>query len=112
MIILLPQSTAQTITPYVRYHTNTTYTVTVMDESLNSEDSNIVSGTHADGILTIDVTYNFIEGRFYTIKINSGSDLINFSKVYCTAQTDLENYSVTNGYYTQITKEETTYITK
>ena len=112
MIILTATDTAQQVTPYVRYHTDTTYTVTVMDESLNSTDSNVVVGSYEDGILTINVTYDFIEGRFYGLKIYSGSDLINFSKIYTTEQTDLENYSVTDGYYTQITKTETTYITK
>ncbi len=112
MIILKPLATAQTITPYVRSYAGTSFTLTVLDESLNSEDSNVVSGVIADGVLTTQVTYNFIEGRFYGIKTYLGSQLINFSKVYCTAQTDLENYSVTDSYYTQITKTETNYITR
>jgi hypothetical protein len=112
MIVLSAIATAQTITPYVRGFEGSTFNITVIDESLNSSDSNLVSGVISDGILTIDVTYNFIEGRFYMVKIYSGSQLVNFSKIYCTDQTDLENYSVTDDYYTQPTKDETTYITK
>jgi len=112
MIVLKALATAQQITPYVRNYEGSTFNITVVDESLNSSDSNLVSGTITDGVLTTNVTYNFIEGRFYNIKIYLGSQLINFSKVYCTDQTDLENYSVTNSYYTQITKDETNYITR
>jgi len=112
MIILTAIGTAQSITTYVREHTNTTYTLTVIDESLNSTDSNVVGGTTTDGVFTSNVTYDFIEGRFYGLKVYSGSDLINFSKIYVTDQSDLENYSVIDDYYTQISKAETTYITK
>jgi len=112
MLILKAISTAQTITPYVRDSNGSTFNVQVIDESLNSSSSNLVSGIITDGVLTIDVTYNFIEGRFYMVKIYSGSQLINFSKIYCTDQTDLYNYSVTDDYFTQIEKTETEYIIK
>lgn len=112
MIILTPITTAQEVNVYVRDTTGSTFNVIVIDESLNSTDTNVVSGTITDYILTLDVTYNFVEGRFYGLKIYNGTDLINFSKIYCTEQTDLENYSVTDSYYTQIDKTETTYVTK
>jgi len=112
MIVLDAIATAQNIDVYVREHTGTSYTVEVIDESLNSTTSSTVTGTTTDGLLNIDVTYNFIEGRFYSLKIYRGSDLITFQKIYVTDQSDFDKYSVIEGYYTQPTKAETTYIVK
>ena len=120
------------------------------DENLNSTDSNVVSGTTTDGILTINVTYNFLEGKFYGLQIfslNGGDEyeafvlrvqkdsgtmeadaclalaivtligldaeyLLSFQKIYATDQTDYDNYSVLDNYYTQPTKAETEYVVK
>ena len=113
MIVLLAISTAQNIDVYVREHTGSTYTITVIDETLNSESTSTVSGTATDGILNIDITYNFIEGRYYMLKIfDSSSNLLTFQKIYCSDQSDFDKFSVLEGYYTQPTKAETNYIVK
>ena len=112
MIIVEAIATAQSISVYVREHTGTSYSVVIVDESLNDTSTSTVSGTVTDGLLTINVTYNFIEGRYYSLKIYRSGALITFQKVYCTDQTDFDKYSVLEGYYTQPTKTATEYIVK
>ena len=112
MIILQATDTAQEITVYAREHTATTYTVTVIDEGLNSTTSTAdVDGVYVDGLLTLDISYDFLTDSFYAVQIYADSKLIAFHKIYITNQ-DLEKYSVLDDYYTQINKANTTYITK
>lgn len=112
MVIVEAIDTAQNISVYTREHTGTSYSVEIIDESLNSSDTNTVEGGYGDGMLSINITYDFQEGRFYSLKIYRLGVLITFQKIYCTDQTDFDKYSVLDGYYTQPTKEETTYIIK
>ena len=71
MIILNAISTAQEITSYVRSHVGVQYMILVTNEESTIETSSIVSGSYSDGVLTINVTHDFQEGRFYMIHIFS-----------------------------------------
>jgi len=113
MNILKAIATEQNIDFYARSHGDgTTYTASLIDESLNKTTTLNLTATYSDGVLSTSVTYPFIEGRFYSLKAYSDTDLIAYTKIYATDQTDLEDYTVLNGYYTQIDKPETNYITK
>ena len=112
MIIVAVLDTAQEVQVFVREHTGTSYSLEVIDESLNDSTTSTVTGSTTDGLLTIDVTHDFVEGRFYGLKISRSGELINFSKIYATDQTDYDKYTVLDGYYTQPTKAATEYVTK
>jgi len=112
MVILKPIATAQEISVFVREHAGTSYSVVIIDDSLNKSTTETVTGATSDGVLTIDVTYNFKEGQFYSVKIYRSSALIAFQKIYVTAQTDFDKYTVLDGYYTEPTKANTQYVQK
>lgn len=117
MIILEPISTAQEITCFARSHTGTDYIVSITDEQTTVTTNSSVTGTFSDGELTLNLTYAFVEGRFYRLKIFTSvagvaDELVTIQKLYATAQTDYQTYSVLDGYYKPITKEKSTYIVK
>lgn len=113
MIILSAIDTAQEITVAVREHTVLLYTVTIIDEQLNSKSSDAdVLGTYSDGQLTIEIAHDFIEDNFYAVQIFSDGDMICFHKIYVTDQEFYDKYSVLNDYYTEPTKDKTNYIVK
>ncbi len=114
MNILKAVGTDQALGYYVRPHTGDTpiYTALLIDESLNKTTALSLAPVYSEGILSTEVAYEFIEGRFYGLKTYADGILISYIKIYATDQTDLENYTVLNGYYTQIDKNETNYITK
>jgi len=113
MIILKPHSTSQEVKIYAREHTIHTYTVTVIDEGLHDSNTTTgVSGTYTDGVLTIDISHNFIKDNFYAVQVYSGGRLIAFHKIYITSQDVYDKYTVLDGYYNQIDKPKTNYIVK
>jgi hypothetical protein len=150
MIILLPISTAQEVIVSVREHFGIQYLVRVTDESTNLSTDTITEGSLDDGQLTINVTVDFTDKRFYILQIFSllggteyqdfidrviidggiveakgclnfeiaelmafaAESLITFQKIYITSQTDFENFSVMQGYYTQPTKDKLIYTVK
>ena len=116
MLIVQPISTEQQVTFYVRKHTapGEAYNVFIRNEETQKDTSLLADGTYNGKELELAITYTFIEGRFFTIRTYHPitGDLLNFSKIYATAQTDLEKYSVLNGYYTEIQKTDQDFIVK
>ena len=113
MIILKAISTPQSITAYVREHTSTgNYTASIFDEEKNKLTTQAVTGTYDEHAVTFDVTFNFQAQRFYTIKLKNGDDVINFSKIYTTDQTDFDKYTVLADYYSMPPEIEQEFIVK
>jgi len=112
MIILKPISTEQTLMFYARQHTTLTYSVNLTDESTTKETTYAITGTYVDGLCTIKLTHPFKEGRFYILKVFSSTSLISYQRIYATAQTSFDSYSVLDSFYTPIQKEKTTYTVK
>lgn len=140
MIILKPLSSPQEISVYVRSQ-STYHFVIIVDEETQSHYAYIVEGSYSDGMLTFNLSHNFINSRFYWMYINKLEDAdyaagmtacdgtptaeaclnialddpdlnLNKSKIYVTDQTDFEKYSLTNDYYKIIEKDEKRFIVK
>ena len=77
----------------------TSVSVLITDEETNTSTTESLTATQEANYLHITPSYNFVEGRYYTIKI-SGSNEIYRGKVYCTNQTDLEKFSINSGEFT------------
>ena len=73
--------------------------VLITDEETNVSATESLTATKEANYLRITPSYNFVEGRYYTIKI-TGTNEIYRGKVYCTNQTDLEKFSINNGEFT------------
>ena len=115
MIIVQPISTPQTITVYARNHTSGSYSVEITDEETSKTTTTAVSGVFNGTSIEIPITHPFLSERWYMIKIFStqtGEGVVNFSKIYCTAQSEADKYTVLDGYYQQIDKPKTNYIVK
>lgn len=112
MVTIQPIGTAQEIAVLVR-NTATTYTAVIVDKETTSSTSQTITPTYSDGLLTFDITFSFQEGRFYFLEINnSAGKNLNKTMIYATAQTDLQSYDLTDGYYDEIVKTKTPFYVK
>ena len=87
-----------------RSYTTDQVTVTVTNESTNTSQSQtltpVVSGNH----INITGTFTFAEGIFYYFVVSQGGSEIYRGNIFCTDQTDLEDYTVNQGQYTSYEK--------
>lgn len=117
MIVLLPTTDPQDFNVFARRHELPAedYDVIIRSEETKKDTSLKVALTY-DGVVLYFVrfSFDFKEGRFYTIRTyhpTTGA-LLNYSKIYATAQTDFPKYSVLDDYYTTIDKPKTDFIVK
>lgn len=59
--------------------------------------------------MTLSDVFLVEEGTFYQLTIVNGTDLIYRDRIFCTAQTEYEKYTVASGVYKQPTAENDTY---
>jgi hypothetical protein len=74
-------------------------TLQLIDESTNTTATPSVSVSSADGFMTISGTFSVKNGRFYGLKVLDGSTLIYRDRVFVTAQTNFDKYTVNQGAY-------------
>lgn len=116
MIVIQPIPNTQQIVIFARAHSDPgeDYSVLIRDEEAAKDHVLTFPGIY-DGVrLTLDIEFNFTEGRWYMMKVYhpTAGDTLNYSKIYATAQTQFAKYSVLNDYYKQIEKPESEYIVK
>jgi hypothetical protein len=102
MIVLQESASAQTINFIPRKFTsNTSYNVTIVDETQNKEVYNV--DTTAIAELLYYNTYNAVfplkQDITYNITIKNGTEVIFKDKAFCTNQTDLPAYTINSGEY-------------
>src|SRR5690606_6774804 len=95
MNVLLPIDTAQNIIFIPR---NNSSEVDIILENKLKETTDTYSNitpTYSNGYMTISVTHDFKEGESYSYTINAseGDSLMYRSKIFVTAQTDLQEYN-------------------
>ena len=101
MVILTTSTSAQTFKFIPRSLTYDGLYVT--DESTNTTATiSITSSASNDYYETITASYTLVEGRFYTLEVKNGSDIVFKGKIFCTDQT-VSTYSVNYNNYTQHT---------
>ena len=105
MKILTTSSSAQNIDVIPRSFLST-YTLKVQDEAANDEIFNgSVSASSITNARRLSVTFSPIlkEGRFYTMTLLSGSDVVYKDKIFCTDQTinqaNNNYYDINSGEY-------------
>ena len=105
MKILTTSASAQNIVVIPRQF-QSTYTLKVQDEAANSEIFNSsVSAASGTNKRTLSVTFDPVlkEGRFYTMTLLYGSDVVYRDKIFCTdqtiSQTNNNYYDINSGQY-------------
>ncbi len=71
--------------------------VNTLDESTNVEVPVSVSATFSEGLMTFSNDFDLVEGRYYFVIVSQGTEEICKFKIFCTDQTDLQNYKITDG---------------
>ena len=111
MIILKPISTPQIVRMYARETTAILFNIRIIDESINKTTTTVKAGVVSDGMLLIELEYDFVNNLFYSVQILDSDELIAYHKIYVTDQTALDKYTMLDGYYKEVAKPETEYIT-
>lgn len=73
--------------------------VNVKNTQTNIIDSYSGSSTIVDGYQEYDDIFNLIESTFYTFEVLANDELIYRGQIFCTDQTDKENYNISKGDY-------------
>ncbi len=100
MIILQSSVSSQTFTFIPR--TLAATSMVVEDEAENTSVTTSITPTVSTYYLSVTETLTLVEGRFYTLKVLNGSDVVYKDKIFCTNQT-VADYSINNGEYTENT---------
>jgi hypothetical protein len=74
-------------------------TLELIDESTNTTATPSVSVSSANGFMTISGVFSVKNGRYYGLKVFDGSTLIYRDRVFITAQTIFDKYTVNQGVY-------------
>ena len=82
-------------------------TLTITDEQTNVPQTiTIVSQTLGDYISSITAEFNLLEGRFYSLTLLDGADVVYKDKIFCTDKS-IVNFSVNEGQYVSNTTANT-----
>jgi len=82
-------------------------TMIITDEQQNTTLTvAIVSVTYGDYVTNVSAEFNLIEGRFYTLTLLDGSNVMFKDKLFCTDKA-LVNFSVNEGKYITNTTSNT-----
>lgn len=85
-------------------------TVYLTDESANTAQEINPKVTEANGYTYLEAEYDLTEGVFYELKVVLDGQVIYRGKVFCTAQTDYEKYTVNAGQYQAEQTNQNNYI--
>lgn len=100
MQVIKSGSIATIIEQTSRSFTDGNVDVWVRDEITSGSNISVVAATYLNGILTMTLDFNAVEGRYYYVIVSqSNNELVKF-KMFCTDQTDLQDYLITDGDFT------------
>lgn len=79
-----------------------TFDVLVIDESRRKETTlTDQSGFYSNDSASFTIDYEIEEGIYYFLIIYQGTRELAKVKIFCTTQTDLQDYSITEGEFTE-----------
>lgn len=78
-------------------------TLELRDEQTKVTTTKAVTGSDNGNFWAIDLDFTAQEDNFYTFKLKDGSTLLYYGILFCTNQTDLDAYKITEGEYTSPT---------
>jgi hypothetical protein len=77
----------------------------IEDEAENTSVTIAIVPTVSTYYLSVTETVTLVEGRFYTLKVLNGTDVVYKDKIFCTNQT-ISDYSINNGEYVQHSSDD------
>lgn len=84
--------------------------ITIQDEELRSKSTATVSATYTDGLMSFDYDFQGVENRFYfVVATQNDSELVKF-KMFCTNQTDLQNFTTSENEYVTPIQSDNSFI--
>lgn len=96
MVILTTSTSEQTFNCIPR---NAFDTLTITDEQTKETTTvNIISSAIGDYTSTVTAIFNLVEGRFYSLTLLDGTDVMFKDKLFCTDKS-IVNFSVNEGKY-------------
>jgi hypothetical protein len=104
MIILKEQVAAQSFKFIPR--TLSADSMIIEDEAQNTSDTIAITPTIDRYYLVVTEALTLVEGRFYTLTVLDGSDIIYKDKIFCTNQV-VEDYSISDGEYIEHSSDDT-----
>lgn len=82
-----------------REFTNGSIDLSIEKESIRDTFEAVVTASYDLGVMTFDYNFEATEGSYlFVVASQNDAELVKF-KVYCTDQTDLQNYSIDDGLY-------------
>ena len=103
MIILLQSITSQTFKIIPRELAADS--MVIEDEAQNTSVTIAITPSVDRYYLSISKTLDLVEGRFYTLKVLNGSDVVYKDKIFCTNQVPAD-YSINDTEYIQHTTSD------
>lgn len=103
MIILQASGSDQTFKFIPR--TLAATSMVIEDEAENTSVTIAITPTVTTYYLSVTETLSLVEGRFYTLKVLNGTDVVYKDKIFCTNQT-ISEYSINNGEYVQHSSDD------
>lgn len=77
----------------------------IEDEAQNTSATISITPTVVDYYLEVTEVVTLVEGRFYTLKVLNGTDVVYKDKIFCTNQT-ISDYSINNGEYIEHSSDD------
>ena len=88
--------------------------VLTVDLLLRDEQTKVITSKEITGVVSgnfvqFDLNFTATEGSNYTFRLFNGSDLLYYGCIFCTDQTNLDAYKITDGEYTTPTATNNDY---
>ena len=72
----------------------------IFDENKRTTTEMSVTSSIHNGSMLIEETFDLEEGSFYTIRVKEGTEILYTGRVFCTDETELDEYQMTENQYT------------
>jgi len=93
MIVINPDDTVHQLVFIPRYDIESV-TLILRNKETNETETTTQSTTYANGYMTISLTKTVLETQSYEMEVRDDETVLFRDKIFCTDQTDLENYQV------------------
>jgi hypothetical protein len=82
-----------------RSYSTANVVVTVTNETTNTSEQETITPVASGNHIELTGTFTFAEGIFYYFVVSQAGSEIYRGNIFCTDQTDLEDYTVNQGQY-------------
>ena len=76
-------------------------TLSLRNEQTKAVTTKAIVGTVSGNFVQFDLDFTATEGSYYTFKILDGANLLYYGTMFCTDETPLDAYKITEGKYTK-----------